>query len=137
MLSPRMLHALCTGLCLLVAAAPASAGGGDAPKDPDELLAQEGGPEVFDHMIESARDVLELRFEALRDRTAGAGPSAMAAAVEQELARLAEIGIHEIPPLRRRLILRQIAGVVGLTPHEVERLLPKGRRPSVRAFSQS
>lgn len=100
---------------------------GFEPKDPDELLAESGGRAALESMISSARDVVELRFHALRERVAGAGPAAMASALEQELARLVEIGINEAPPVRRRLILRQIASVLGMLESDVARLLPAGR----------
>lgn len=104
----------------------------DKAKDPDELLAEEGGSEVFEAMLEGSRDVIELRFEALRDRVAGAGPAAVAAAVEEELGKLVEMGINEAPPLRRRFVIGQIARVLGLTAHEIDRMTPKGRSASRR-----
>lgn len=109
-----------------VAASP-DVQGETVAKDPDELLAEEGGTEAFHEMIEGARDVIELRFERLRERVAGAGPAAVAAAVEEELGKLVEMGINEAPPLRRRGVVHQIARVLGLGAHDIDRMIPKGR----------
>ncbi len=114
-------------------AASQGGAGEDEAKDPDELLAEEGGSEVFESMVEGSRDVIQLRFEALRERVAGAGPAAVSAAVEEELGKLVEMGINEAPPLRRRFVIGQIARVLGLTAHDIDRMTPKGRSASRRS----
>lgn len=115
-----------------VAATLATADGERAAKDPDELLAEEGGSEAFESMIDGARDVIELRFEALRERVGGAGPAAVSAAVEEELGKLVEMGINEAPPLRRRFVVLQIAKVLGLGAHDIDRMMPRGRNANRR-----
>ena len=47
-------------------------------KDPDELLRQEGGRDRLLRAIESAPDLLTFRFARLRQRLAGASPTATA-----------------------------------------------------------
>ncbi|MCA9287647.1 MAG: toprim domain-containing protein, partial [Phycisphaerales bacterium] len=113
-----------------VAASPEAVGA--EAKDPDELLAESGGGEVLEAMLERSTDVLGLRFEALRDRVAGLGPAATGAAIEEELRRLVEIGINEVEPVRRRYAVHQVAGVLGLSAYEVERMLPTGRSAARR-----
>ena len=97
-------------------------------KDPDELLKSQGGSERFAAALGAAADLLSYRFGRVRARLAGAGPSALAKAVEEELAELARLGLNEQPPLRRRLVLRSIASITGLDERTIARATPAGRR---------
>ncbi len=88
-------------------------------KDPDELLKREGGREAFERAIEQAVDALEYRFARVRDRVASLGLSARARAVEEDLERLAHLGLSRVSPIRRRLVVRKLAGIAGVSEGEV------------------
>ncbi len=78
-------------------------------KDPDELLKREGGAGVFAGVVAGSVDLIRWRFDRLRDELVGAGPARVAQRIEEELGRLSELGLGELEPVRRRLMIRQIA----------------------------
>lgn len=86
--------------------------------DPDDLLKQPGGADRFRALLAGARDLLEYRFERLRAsldrRGLGAGSVARAAAVEAEIGRLVELGLGELPPVRREVVIQNLAHVAGV-----------------------
>ncbi len=96
-------------------------------KDPDELLKREGGAEVLRSVIASATDLLSYRFARLRENLAGAGVNALSRAVGEDLNRLVQLGFNSIPMLRRRLIVRQIASIVGQDEQVIWQAIPGGR----------
>lgn len=96
-------------------------------KDPDELLKRPGGVEVLRRVLASARDLLEFRCARLAERVEGAGPVVASRRIGEELERLVEIGFNRLPMLRRRLITRRIAEVVGLDEATVWKSIPAGR----------
>lgn len=83
-------------------------------KDPDELLKRDGGAEVFSRAIAESIDLLDFRFARMRQRLAGAGLSALQRATEEEIQTLARLGFHRVSPIRRKLVLRRLAGLTGL-----------------------
>jgi len=99
----------------------------EGAKDPDEMLKSEGGSERFAAALEAAPDLLSYRFGRVQGRLAGAGPSALARAVEDELTELVRLGLNEQPPLRRRLVLRSIASITGVDERTIARATPAGR----------
>jgi DNA primase len=98
-------------------------------KDPDELLKRPGvdGVAVLRRAIEQSEDLLAFRFARLRRSLAGAGLSALARAVNEELANLAGLGLADVPPLRRRLVIKQIAVLTGVDEGTVSAAVPAGR----------
>jgi DNA primase len=96
-------------------------------KDPDELLKQEGGRERFDRMIASAVGAIDYRFARLRVKIDGLGLSARVRVIEEELARLADLGIEHVNPMRRQLITKQIAHLLGVDEQTVVASIPKRR----------
>ncbi|MFN0131562.1 MAG: DNA primase [Phycisphaerales bacterium] len=96
-------------------------------KDPDELLKRPGGVEVLRQVLSAARDLLEFRCARLAERVEGAGPAVMSRKISEELERLVQIGFNRLPLLRRRLITRRIAEVVGLDETTVWQSVPVGR----------
>ncbi len=82
--------------------------------DPADLLETEGGREQFDQTIESAEDAMAFRFRRLSEQLAGEGVSARAKAVERDIQRLVELGLGAVAPIRRRLIIRNYATLVGV-----------------------
>ncbi len=97
-------------------------------KDPDELLKTENGAQVFTAALAASADLLEYRFSRLRARVSGLGTAALSTAIEDELARLAELGLGDVPPIRQRLIIRQIARLSGVDEESIWRSIPAGRR---------
>lgn len=96
-------------------------------KDPDELLKRPDGREVFERAIAASQDLLTFRFARLRERLNGAGVAALSRAIDEELARLAELGLADVPPVRQALIVRQVAGLAGLDEATIRRAIPMGR----------
>lgn len=103
-------------------------------KDPDELLKRPGGGDVFKQVIERATDLLEYRFARLRDRIAGQGGAAMARAIDEELARLVELGLSRVAPVRQRLIIKRLAQLAGVDETTVLRAVPVGRSGPARVY---
>lgn len=95
--------------------------------DADELLAQEGGRERFALTIESATDALEYRFARLRERLRGAGEAARVRAVEEDMARLVELGLHDLTLIRRQLVVRRVAALLGVDEAVVIAAIPARR----------
>lgn len=96
-------------------------------KDPDELLKREGGGEIFAKALAAAADLLPHRFARLRARTQGAGLSALSRAIDEEIARLAELGLRDVPPVRRAMIVKQLASLAGVDEETIRRAIPAGR----------
>lgn len=105
-------------------------------KDPDELLKQEGGSEVLRGVIASAADLLSYRFARLRESLSGAGVNAFSRAITDDLTRLVQLGFNSIPMLRRRLIVRQIASIVGQDEAVIWQSIPGGRPASAALESK-
>ncbi len=98
-----------------------------AAKDPDELLKMPGGAETFKRVIDGSVDLIEFRFSRLRARLAGAGIAQLDRAVRDELARLADLGMDRLDPIRRQLIIRRLAEVTGLDARTIGQAIPAGR----------
>ncbi len=96
-------------------------------KDPDELLKREGGGAVFAKALTAAADLLPHRFARLRARTQGNGLSALSRAIDEEIARLVELGLRDVPPVRRALIVKQLASLAGVDEDTIRRAIPAGR----------
>lgn len=112
-------------------------------KDPDELLKQQGegdraGRAVFDLVIAEAQDALAYRFARLAARTRSLGLSAKAAAVQDEVERLAELGLKEIVPIRQQMIVRQVARIAGVDEATIWTAIKSSRaaRPAPGTASQ-
>ena len=97
-------------------------------KDPDELLKREGGAGVFREVIAASVDLIKWRFDRLRDELVGAGPARVAQRIEEELNRLSELGLGELEPVRRRLMIRQIAQAARVEEAVVNAAIRTGRR---------
>jgi DNA primase len=102
-------------------------------KDPDELLKREGGGEVFRNALGGATELLEYRYARLRDRLEGTGMAALARGLEEELSRLVELGLRDVPPIRQKLIVKRLASLAGLDEATIMRSIPAGRRPRPQA----
>jgi DNA primase len=97
-------------------------------KDPDELLSQPGGVEIFNTVIDNAVDLLKWRFDRLRAELAGAGAARVTQRIEEEIRTLLDLGIEKLSPMRRQLMIRQIAGAAGVSEQVVKASMRLGRR---------
>jgi DNA primase len=97
-------------------------------KDPDELLKQEGGRALFDGMIADAVDAIDYRFARLRNRIEGMGLSARARVMEDELGRMVDLGLDNVNPIRKQMIVKQVARLLGVDEATVVGALPRRRR---------
>lgn len=97
-------------------------------KDPDELLKRPDGRETFERVVAGAIDLLEYRFDRLRERLAGQGLAALERAATEEIARLAELGFHQAGTIRRQLVLRRLSGLTTLSEPVISDLLQRARR---------
>ena len=100
--------------------------------DPDDLLRQPGGIDRFRAAVDGSVDALAhlvSRFSAALAERQGVTPRQRA--IEAMLQRLAAMGLGELPPLRRRLVLEAISRAAGLPLAEIERAVPtiRARRP--------
>jgi DNA primase len=96
--------------------------------DPDDLLRQPGGAERFRAAVDESPDALAhlvSRFTAALSERQGVTPRQRA--IEAMLQRLAAMGLGELAPLRRRLVLEAIARAAGLPLAEIERAVPAVR----------
>ena len=96
--------------------------------DPDDLLRQPGGAERFRTAVDGSADALAhlvSRFSAALSERQGGTPRQRA--IEAMLQRLVAMGLGELPPLRRRLVLEAIARAAGLPLAEIERAVPTVR----------
>ena len=96
-------------------------------KDPDELLKREGGAEIFLRVIEHSVDLIKWKFDRLREELKGAGPARVTQRIEEELNRLSELGLGELEPVRRRLMIRQIAQAARVEERVVTEAIRTGR----------
>lgn len=96
-------------------------------KDPDELLKREDGHDVFTKALAAGIDLLAYRFERLRSRLAGRGMSALSRDIDEELAHLAELGLNDVRPVRRQMIVKQLAVLAGIDESTILRSIPGGR----------
>lgn len=88
---------------------------GEAPaKDPDELLKRADGRARFEAMVGSAVEALEYRFGRLKARLAGQTLAGRSRLIEDEIARLGELGLARVSPVRRHMIVRRVAALAGV-----------------------
>ena len=97
-------------------------------KDPDELLCQDGGDAIFNQAIDGAVDLLKWRFDRLRAELVDAGAARVTQRIEEEIRTLLDLGIEKLSPMRRQLMVRQIAGAAGVSEQVVKASMRLGRR---------
>lgn len=96
-------------------------------KDPDELLKQDNGADIFRKVIDGAVDLIKWKFDRLREELKDAGPARVTQRIEEEISRFNDLGINEIAPMRRRLIIRQIAQAARVEETAVVDAINTGR----------
>jgi len=96
-------------------------------KDPDELLKREGGDAIFRRVLAGSIDLLEYRFDRVREKLKGAGVSALSKALLSEIESMVEMGLRDVEPIRQRLIVKRLAELGGLDEETIRRAIPAGR----------
>ena len=96
-------------------------------KDPDELFKQDDGTDVFRRVIDGAVDLIKWKFDRLREELKDAGPARVTQRIQEELDRLSELGLGELEPVRRRLMIRQIAQAARVEEQVVTEAIRTGR----------
>jgi len=94
-------------------------------KDPADLLSEPDGAARFGAALASAHDALEYRFERMRERLAPMGESARARAIEEDIARLVEMGLGRLSPVRWRMVVRRLARVAGVGEEAILAAMPQ------------
>lgn len=99
-------------------------------KDPDEILLQPGGPEMFEKSIGAALPLplfhARLRSEALKD------PARAPEARADLLDGLASLSIFDVMPY-----LDELGNILGIFPHEVQGLLEERKRQKPEARTRN
>lgn len=106
-------------------------------KDPDELLKRDGGSEILRRAIHQATELLAYRYQRIRERLQNAGSAALSRAIEEELARLVQLGLNNLPMLRRRLVIKQIASIAGVEEQIIWKSIPGGRPASASSYAEA
>lgn len=96
-------------------------------KDPDELFKQPDGAEVFRRVIDGSVDLIKWKFDRLREELKDAGPARVTQRIQEELDRLSELGLGELEPVRRRLMIRQVAQAARVEERVVTEAIRTGR----------
>lgn len=102
-------------------------------KDPDELLKREGGLDVLRKAVGAGVDVLRYRFARVAKSVEGGGIAVRSRAVEEEVSRLADLGLSEVEPVRRRMIVRELARLADIGEETIARAIPVARGARKRA----
>jgi DNA primase len=105
-------------------------------KDPDELLNRDGGRDTLEKALAGAADILEYRYDRIRESLRGAGDAALVRATRAELERLVQLGLNNLPVLWRMKIIQKVARITGLGERDVASAIPGGRRGPMAGAAQ-
>lgn len=100
-------------------------------KDPDEMLKQEGGAAAFRELLDDAIDALDFRFGRLAEQLSGAGEAKRVQVVEDQIRTFVDLGLQRVAPIRKNLIAKRIARLVGVEEQVVRETIANAR-PSRR-----
>lgn len=105
--------------------------------DPDELLRQAGGAERFREALDKSVDALDFKVARFRDRLDGVRSlSGRQKALEGFLGELVDLGFDQMQGVRKRLVLTQLADLLGVSLTDLQASMPK-RRPRGGASAPS
>ncbi|MFO0787754.1 MAG: DNA primase [Phycisphaerales bacterium] len=96
-------------------------------KDPDELLKRPDGLEILRKALQGGVDVLRYRFARVARGIAGGGIAVRSRALEEEVTRLADLGLSDVEPVRRRMIIRELARLADVGEESIARAIPVAR----------
>lgn len=105
-------------------------------KDPDELLASEGGEATWDELISKAPDAMQYLLHQFEDQLATSDTMAgKQDATTAFLTRLAGHDIATMPAIRRALVVARLSDLLHLSEHDVlaelKRLKPRKFAPPI------
>ncbi len=93
-------------------------------KDPDELLAEEGGLAKWEDAIAGAEDAMTYQFGSVKRKMEDAGSlSAKQRLVEGYVDRLIELGMTRTGPFRKAFIVQQVQALLRMPESEVQQLI--------------
>lgn len=99
-------------------------------KDPADLMAQEGGRDLWDGAVDSAQDALTYQFARLSEQMEGADTlTGRQKLADSYLTRLAQLGLSRTGTIRRSLVVQRLAGILHMSEQAVSELL--GRKTAV------
>ena len=96
-------------------------------QDPDDMLKKDGGAEAFRAMVASAPEALDFRFERLAKHLVGAGEAARVRVVEDQIRTFVDLGLHRVEPIRKQLIAKRLARLVGVEEQIVREAIANAR----------
>ena len=96
--------------------------------DPDDVLRRPDGRQALSTLFDQAQDALAFRFGRLAARLASAGPAATSRAIEDEVARLVELGLRDVAPVRRRLVARRLARAAHVEEADIIEVIQTSER---------
>lgn len=100
--------------------------------DPDDLLRRPDGRERFTAALAARTPILSFLLDRFTEGLASATSiSGRQQRIESFLGRLAELGLSSATPLRRRLVLEELARRVRLPVADLEKAMPSAR-PALR-----
>jgi len=103
-------------------------------KDPADLMAQEGGPALWDEAVNTAQDALTYQFSRLNDQMDGTttltGQQKLA---DTYMTRLAQLGLSRTGAIRRSLVVQRLAGILHMSEQAVSDLLTRKTQAANRA----
>jgi DNA primase len=105
-------------------------------KDPDELLAREGGLDTLKKAIGAGVELLEFRFRRIRATWEHLGPAALNKALTEEVRTLARFGLTRLEPTARALVIRRLHELTGLDDSLIAGAIRSVRSPQTNREPQ-
>lgn len=99
--------------------------------DPADLLARPDGLSLWQQALASARDALSYQFDRVRQQMqATTTVTGRQRLVEGYLGQLTQLGLTQIGPIRRALVVQRLSSLLDLGEPEVSRILQRlGSQP--------
>jgi DNA primase len=111
-------------LDVAIAQLPHRPGHEDEKVDPAELMAMEGGLDLWHQAMKQARDAMAYQFDRLTERLDAADTmTARQRIAEQFVEQLGRLGLGQVSVLRGGMIRQRLSQVLHLSESEVARLI--------------
>lgn len=96
--------------------------------DPDDLLKREAGAATLRSLVAQAEDAMAFKINRFRDSLADvAGISGKQKHFEQFMRDLAGMGFGLMQGVRRRMVITQLADLLGVSTRDIEQAIPAVR----------
>ncbi len=97
-------------------------------QDPADLLSKPDGLEQWRTAVDRATDALSYQFARFRGKlNAEDSISGRQSEAEAYIQRLAQVGLGQVNPIRRAMLLRQLADLLGVPERTIELMLRRHR----------